>query len=96
MPVPGGRPELASEAGFARQLLRQRRQRDAILGKDLFGEASWDMMLDLFVSEIEGHRVAMSSLVQATVAPQSTALRRMAELVQAGILEREPDTSTLR
>jgi len=64
-----------------------------MLGKELFADPAWDMLLDLFAAEVEGRRVSKSSLVIAASVPQSTALRWMSDLVNAGQLERYPDTA---
>jgi len=88
-----GRGDFIMEARFARHMLRQRRRREAMLGKELFADPAWDMLLDLFAAEVEGRRVSKSSLVIAASVPQSTALRWMSDLVNAGQLERYPDTA---
>ena len=87
------REAFVAEAVFARHLLRQRRRREAILGKNMFSEPAWDMLLDLFAAEVEGRRISKSSLVIAAAVPQSTALRWMSDMVNEGQLVRYPDTS---
>src|SRR3546814_2481313 len=42
------------------------------------------MMLDLFIARVRGEETATSSLVIAATVPQSTALRRIRELVERG------------
>ncbi|MEZ5655102.1 MAG: hypothetical protein R3E04_04340 [Sphingobium sp.] len=64
----------------AKLALRIRRRRDAIFSDELgassiFGEAAWDMLLDLFVSRSENKRVSVSSLCIASGVPATTALR---------------------
>ena len=74
----------AEEAALARLLLYQRRRRETALGADYFSDPVWDMMLDLFVARVRGQETATSSLVIAASVPQSTALRRIRELVDRG------------
>ncbi|MGN6279010.1 MAG: hypothetical protein ACTHM8_09855 [Sphingomonas sp.] len=77
-------PGFLAEAAFSRLLLEQRRRREQALGADRFADPVWDMMLDLFIAQVEGNRMAMSSLVIGAGVPQSTALRRIRMLVQEG------------
>jgi DNA-binding MarR family transcriptional regulator len=72
------------EAALARLLLLQRRRREQRLGAVHFSDPAWDMMLDLFVARVRGEETASSSLVIAASVPQSTALRRIRELVRRG------------
>lgn len=72
------------EADLALLLLRERRRREAVLGAHHFADPVWDMMLDLFVARVRREHVATTSLVIAATVPQSTALRRIHELVRDG------------
>lgn len=76
--------DFVEEARFARLLLQQRRRREQALGREHFADPVWDMMLDLFVAQVAGDEVAVSSLVIGAGVPQSTALRRIRMLVQRG------------
>jgi hypothetical protein len=42
----------ADLARFARRRYNERRLRDSSLGRELFGEAAWDILLDLYASEL--------------------------------------------
>ena len=79
------RPDYAREAALARGLLRQRRKRETMIGKEHFADPAWDMMLDLFAARVVGEQVAASSLFVAANVPQSTALRRIRHLVDDGL-----------
>jgi hypothetical protein len=74
---------------FARQLYRERRLRDDLLGADLFGEAAWDIILDLFASHTEGKAVRISSACIAASVPATTGLRYINEMEKRGLLTRE-------
>lgn len=81
-----GTDRYEEEAALARFLLRQRRRREIVLGARHFSDPVWDMMLDLFAARVGGEEVATSSLIIAANVPQSTALRRIRQLVRNGDL----------
>ena len=54
-------------------------------------ETSWKILLDLALAHLKGKPVAVSSACIASEAPVSTALRRIRELCDAGLLVRWPD-----
>lgn len=76
---------------LGKEILRMRRERETLFGKDLFADPSWDIMLDLFVSEIEGVRVTISSACIAASAPQTTGLRHLKTLESRGLIRRVDD-----
>lgn len=51
----------------------------------------WNMLLDLYVSEAEGREISVTSACIASMAPQTTALRKITHLEQVGLVERTPD-----
>lgn len=77
----------------AERLYRERRRRDAGMGGsvDLFGEPSWDMLLDLFIAQGRQRPVSVSSACIASSTPQSTALRYVGLLEKAGLIRRAKD-----
>lgn len=81
---------------FARQLHRERRIRDAAFSPDLFGEAVWDILLDLFASEAEERKVRVSSACIAACVPASTALRYLSEMERRGLIVRSPSPDDRR
>jgi DNA-binding MarR family transcriptional regulator len=82
------RPEIRQ---FIRTVLKLRANRRSIFGADLFGEASWDMLLELYDAEFSGRRVSVSSLCFASGVPQTTALRWISVLEREGQITRIPD-----
>jgi hypothetical protein len=78
-------------AGFARFLLDARRDRRRYFPAVEFSEPVWDMVLDLFVSDFDGHKVSISSLCVAAGIPESTALRWIGLMQAAGYFIRHPD-----
>ncbi|CAN5310937.1 hypothetical protein BH09PSE3_BH09PSE3_09560 [soil metagenome] len=74
-----------------RNMIRSRRLRDRFLPADLFGEAAWDMLLDLMAARIEGTQVAVSSLCIAAAVPPTTALRAIRGMTERGLFLRVAD-----
>lgn len=76
----------------ARIVARRRLLRRQLLGApDLFGEPAWDMLLDLFIQQCKGRLLPMSSLCLSADIPNSSAMKLIQRLCDAGLLERSPD-----
>lgn len=87
------RSSCARHPDLAGKIYRLRRARDLLFGDhaDIFGEPAWDMLLDLYQAEREGRVLAVSSVCIGANAATSTALRRMRELEDRGLIERRRD-----
>ncbi len=72
-------------------ILQKRRLRNQYFDSELFGEAGFDVMLDLFVQDLAGRSTYTTSAAIASRAPLTTALRQIAMLVERGLVAREPD-----
>lgn len=83
-------------ARLARILFRERVCRNHLLGGELFGEPSWDMLLDLYAAEAEGQTICISSACIASAVPATTALRYIATLERNGFIERLPEPGDKR
>jgi hypothetical protein len=83
-------------AQLARELILERRTREAVLPKELLGDAAWDMLLDLFVASEERKRIFVSSLCIASFVPPTTALRWIGVLVERKLVERSFDKDDRR
>ncbi len=99
----GGKAAPAPAATGAGDRLRKanhfmsiRKLRDAHLPPAEFDEPLWFMMLDLYHSQITGQRVSISNLCLSSGIPQTTALRRIDDLVSRGLVHRVPDQSDRR
>ncbi len=90
-PVPAPAKGAAVNVGDIRAMIRGRRLRDRFLPSDLFGEAAWDMLLDLMAARIEGTQVAVSSLCIAAAVPPTTALRAIRGMTERGLFLRVAD-----
>ena len=76
---------------FARETYAIRRRRDRHLPGDLFGETTWDILLDLYVATREGRPVPTTSACIGANVPPTTALRWLRILEARGLVEREED-----
>lgn len=72
-----------------RRLSKARALRTQYLGRDLFADATWDILLDLFAARLENRDVSITSLCIASGVPATTALRHIAKLEERGIIFRE-------
>jgi hypothetical protein len=94
------RPEPAEpvdiSAAEIRRVIRARRMRAEFFAGDLFADPAWDMLLDLFASELERRPVSVSSLCIAAAVPPTTALRWIGTLNEAGLFERRADPNDRR
>ena len=73
------------------ELLKAARLRAKIFPEECFADPCWNMLLDLWEAETKGGRVSVSSLCIASGVPQSTALRRIADLERCGLVRRIKD-----
>ncbi|WP_295526707.1 MarR family transcriptional regulator [Novosphingobium sp. Chol11] len=81
----------AAELALARQTYALRCRRHRFLSADLFGEPTWDILLDLFIAAHEGRRVPTTSACIGAHVPPTTALRWLRILEARGLVEREED-----
>ncbi|WP_422034535.1 response regulator [Reyranella sp.] len=59
-------------------------------------EASWEILLDLYVSERQGERISLTALGGSAGVPLTSALRRIHELERNGMISRIPDPTDKR
>jgi CheY-like chemotaxis protein len=72
-------------------LQRNRDTREALFPQGLFDDSCWHMLVDLMICRLTGRRVSVSSLCIVAGGPQTTALRRIAEMKTLGLVRRVPD-----
>lgn len=75
----------------AKQIRKVRWTRQKFFGTGLFGEPSWDMLLELYLIELSGKRESVSGLCLASGVPPTTALRHLNNLVDRGWMVRDDD-----
>ena len=90
----GGGPEATPQE--IRLAIRSRRMRGQFFQGELFADPAWDMLLDLYASELERRQVSVSSLCIAAAVPPTTALRWIGTLHDAGLFERKADPTDRR
>lgn len=84
-------PESNALANARRTVHRRMLRRQLVGADELFGEAAWDMLLDLFIQQAEGHPLSISSLCVTSGIPMSSALRLTQRMCDAGLIRRIPD-----
>lgn len=80
------------EPALRAQAIRDdRRRRDAAFGAELFREAGFDMLLELYVAEQTGRQVLLSRLAEVCDVPNTTGLRWIQRLEREGWIQRVPN-----
>jgi len=85
-----------SLADLARSLYRMRRRRDTWFAGSLFGDPTWDILLDLFSNTVLGRKVSVTSACRACIKPVSTGLRWLQALEREGLIRRTRDEDDQR
>jgi DNA-binding MarR family transcriptional regulator len=81
---------------LVRRIIHQRQLRARYFGGDLFADPAWDILLDLTAARAEHTRVSVTSLCIASGVPPTTALRWIAQMTDAGLLDRVEDETDRR
>jgi DNA-binding MarR family transcriptional regulator len=81
----------ADEARAVAQIIEARRQRTTVFSENLFADPAWDVMLELYLAELEGRSVATSQLGHSANIPLTTLLRWIEKLEGDGWVRRMPD-----
>lgn len=87
----GSDPQHGARIILARELYAARRRRSRLFPDDLFGEPTWDILLDLYVAGRENRRVPTTSACIGAHVPPTTALRWLRILESRSFVERESD-----
>ncbi|MGE0424171.1 MAG: response regulator [Reyranellaceae bacterium] len=101
VPVATPEPEApaATVASQAHWLLRERKgriAREKIMGEGFKDEPGWNMIMELMHARLSGQKVPVSALCAASGVPQTTALRRLGELMGDGYIAKERDPNDAR
>lgn len=73
------------------RLMRLRSLRDKFFAPGLFADPCWDILLDVMVHQLAGRTVSTSSVCLAAGVPMTTAMRRLQDLEETGLVRRVPD-----
>lgn len=76
---------------IAGRIWESRQERRHFFPTDLFADPAWDMVLALYCAEGRGERLSVTTLGQSVGLAQTTALRWIGMLSEAGLVERLPD-----
>ena len=102
--VSAGSPTREPDGGDAPQrspavlkrILRARAERNAHFGVTLFADPAWDILLDLYVAQLDQADIFITSLTMASNVPATTAGRYIGALTSAGLLAKVRDPIDLR
>jgi FixJ family two-component response regulator len=98
-PVPAAAPvpvERGSHLTLIKLIQNNRRSRDRMFPACNGGDPSWEIVLFVLEQEVLQRSVSVTSACHATAIPQTTAMRKIDELVDAGLLARIPDEDDRR
>jgi DNA-binding MarR family transcriptional regulator len=76
---------------IAGRIWEARQERRNFFPTDLFADPAWDMVLALYCAEGRGERMSVTALGYSVGLAQTTALRWIGMLTDAGLVERLPD-----
>jgi DNA-binding response OmpR family regulator len=79
-----------------KSMLEFRDARSEILPQEVFGDPAWFMLLELALIDRSGKRTSVSGLCMSARVSQTTALRRLHDMVEAGLIERRNDPADRR
>jgi DNA-binding MarR family transcriptional regulator len=89
-PIEGPQCGPSDRRRFARLVLRAQRMIGSQLGRDLYSNPGWDMLLELYLRE-RREPISLTSLSNASNAPERTGLRSIERLVRRGLVSRSRD-----
>jgi DNA-binding MarR family transcriptional regulator len=81
---------------LAREIFYARQRRDQFFAEDLFGEPMWDILLDLYVSKLNGRSISITSACIASGVAPTTALRYIKVMEERGLVRRQEDSADKR
>lgn len=91
------RPLVKSDAAeFVSQFIRTRRKRKSLFSNNLFSDPAWDILLQLFLADLRGQRMAITDVARATSIPTATTIRWIETLERKGWALRVPDRADRR
>lgn len=89
-------PDRMVTSADVKAIMKARRQRGKYFENDLFSDPSWDILLELTAAHLEGRQESVTSVALATSVPTSTAMRRIREMTDKGLLHRWDDPTDAR
>jgi DNA-binding response OmpR family regulator len=77
-------------------MLEIRNLRSQLLPQEIFADPAWFMLLELALLEKQGKQISVSGICLTSGVSQTTALRRVQDMVEAGLLIRRDDPQDRR
>jgi len=75
---------------------RRRRRQTVFAAAEFFSDPAWDILLELFIADHEGEKMAVSSIGIDAGIPQATAIRWLSLLERHNLVQRKPDINDKR
>lgn len=77
----------------AERLLKWSRKKAETLnfGSGLFNDSCWDMCLDIYICDLKGEKVTISSVAHSSSIPLTTAMRYINLMAEEGLLHKSPN-----
>lgn len=91
-----GATEEGLSADRIESILKARAARNLYFDSQLFSDPTWDMLLDLMLARLRGHKIPVSTLCISSGVPLATAHRRMIALLKLGLIRRASDQDDAR
>lgn len=66
------------------------------MGTGLFSDSCWDMCLDIYICDLKGEQITVSSVAHSSGIPMTTAMRYINVMSEEGLLEKTPNPSDNR
>lgn len=79
-------PKRGATEDHVLSIIACRRGRDAALGRRLFSDPAWDLLLELYAAGLGNRRMTVSDLAKVIDLPQSTTARWIGALVEHGLV----------
>lgn len=79
-----------------KSMLEFRDVRSELLPQEMFGDPAWFMLLELALIDRSGKRTSVSGLCMSAKVSQTTALRRVQDMVEVGLIVRRNDPADRR
>lgn len=95
--TPPPAPTIDDWLHVAQDAYNMRRHREKVFGdSQLFGEPTWDILLDLFIAELRDIKMQTTSVCIGAQVPQTTALRWLTLLEKEDLVRRYRDNGDSR
>ena len=92
----GGAHPADSSLHTLKLLQKLQEARNSIFGEAVMPEPAWEMLAELMRAKLAGQHLSVTSLALSSKSPTTTALRRIEDLIQGGLVARVPDLADRR